>query len=132
MRTFRIPNKLTYSGWVTGIIFSFVVNGKKGILYSVTGIFIPIVVLLLLFSLRLLGAGDIKLFSAIGSFIYSDIIRVIIFSMIIAAFYGAFLVLKRFISYIKNGAWEMGTTKIHFSICIAGGLCVYAIGGAIL
>ncbi|GHU43154.1 hypothetical protein FACS1894111_08280 [Clostridia bacterium] len=51
----------------TGLLFQYLELGGKGVLLGILQISVPIIVLYLLFLMRALGAGDIKLFSVIGS-----------------------------------------------------------------
>ncbi|WP_459767491.1 A24 family peptidase [Alkaliphilus crotonatoxidans] len=62
----KIKNKLVYSMMLMGIVINGM-SGQQGIKESFFGILLPGLFLLPLFLLRMLGAGDIKLFSAIGS-----------------------------------------------------------------
>jgi len=42
-------------------------DGVRGLLDSLLGIIVPFLLLIVLYALRMLGAGDVKLFSAIGA-----------------------------------------------------------------
>jgi len=50
-----------------GIITNCFIYGGRGILISLLGIMAPVLILFVFYALRMLGAGDIKLFSAIGA-----------------------------------------------------------------
>lgn len=63
----RIRNRLIALGIMTGFFFQIWESGIKGLFLSVIQIIIPVIVLFLLFLMHALGAGDIKLFSMIGS-----------------------------------------------------------------
>ena len=63
----RIPNWWTVSGVLVGIIFHLVVNHLDGFIQSVLGTLIGGGVLLLLYIFKAIGAGDVKLFAAIGA-----------------------------------------------------------------
>ena len=67
IRKGRISNRLICLGIVSGILIRIWESGVEGLVLSVVQIFIPVIVLFLLFLMRALGAGDIKLFSVIGS-----------------------------------------------------------------
>lgn len=125
-RSFKIPNWLSYTSWGVGIIYSFVVAGLKGLFFSLVWILIPIAILFLLFCFGYLGAGDIKLYSFIGSIIFSGVIKVIIISMSLCGIYALFLIVKKLVS----GKLRNGFTTTHFSVFILAGTAIY-IGGVL-
>ncbi len=49
------------------MLTNFCISGYKGLLDALLGTVIPIILLIVLYALRMLGAGDIKLFSALGA-----------------------------------------------------------------
>ena len=61
IRHYKIKNKLTFSFVFIGIVTRFVLDGLDGLLDSFLGIAAPFFILILLYALRMLGAGDIKL-----------------------------------------------------------------------
>ena len=100
MRTFRIPNAVTGMGCVAGCLYSVVTNGIRGLGCSLTGMLIPVVGLFVLFVIRIVGAGDIKLLAAIGSFVYIDIIWIVRNSFVVAALCGLLIYVWRFMTAI--------------------------------
>ena len=94
----RISNRLICLGISTGFFFRIWESGPKGLFLSVIQIIIPVIVLFLLFLMRALGAGDIKLFSMIGS-IWSW--KVLFCCIIFSFFTGAVLSLIKLL-YQKN------------------------------
>lgn len=67
MRTCRISNRLIVSGLFTGLFIQIGEYGIKGIAIFTVNVSIPVILLYLMFLMRVLGAGDIKLFSVISS-----------------------------------------------------------------
>ncbi len=67
IRIYKIKNQIVYPFMLMGLTLNIAIFGLQGLKTSIEGIFIPIVLLFPLYLLRMLGAGDIKLFSAIGS-----------------------------------------------------------------
>jgi len=65
---YKISNKLIIGGILLGMIVSFYEYGIKGVLSSISAICVTLGILLILFIVRVLGAGDIKLFAVVGSF----------------------------------------------------------------
>lgn len=72
-RDWRIPNRLIAVGMIQGFLMSAVVRGPcDGLLSSVAGCVIPVVILFVLFHKKALGAGDIKpLLSPLGKYLNS-------------------------------------------------------------
>lgn len=68
LRSRRIPNWLTVSGLVVGIVANIVLSGWSGLKESLLGAGVGLALLLPFVLLRSLGAGDWKLAGALGSF----------------------------------------------------------------
>jgi prepilin peptidase CpaA len=64
--THRIPNKLTYFGMLIGIIGRFAVEGWHGLGSAIAGGLIGGGAFLVFFLLHAMGAGDVKLITAVG------------------------------------------------------------------
>ena len=80
LKTWKIRNEIIFCGFATSIYFMF----QEGTyVNSLFGALIPIIILWPLFYTRTLGAGDIKLFSVLGSFYGYKVIP----SFIIVAFF---------------------------------------------
>lgn len=63
----KIKNFITMPVALMGIVINFLEQGQGGVMYSLQGWVIPIVSLMLLYYVNVMGAGDIKLFAAIGA-----------------------------------------------------------------
>ncbi|BCJ92472.1 hypothetical protein acsn021_00410 [Anaerocolumna cellulosilytica] len=86
LESYKIPNKLIIIGLVNGFFISVYEHGGTGVIQWVLGIVIPILLLSPLFLLKTLGAGDIKLFSVIGSFYGTAfVLQSILIAMFVAA-----------------------------------------------
>jgi prepilin peptidase CpaA len=66
-KTYRIKNSITYGFMLVGIIANTAMEGFRGIMLSFQGIMLPAICLLILYMMKIIGAGDIKLLSAIGA-----------------------------------------------------------------
>ena len=66
-REHRIPNWLNVSGTIVGIVYHLIVGQLNGFLYSIMGAVVGGVILLILYIFKAIGAGDVKLFVAIGA-----------------------------------------------------------------
>ncbi len=62
----RIPNKIVLASLLTGLAVNAFWNGWNGLLQSVEGCLAAFCLMLLLHFFGALGAGDVKLFAAIG------------------------------------------------------------------
>ena len=65
--THRIPNGLTYGGLIIGITFWVLMSGWQGFLTSILGALIAGGIFLVLYAIRTMGAGDVKLMAAVGA-----------------------------------------------------------------
>lgn len=65
----RIPNAYVLAGLVGGILINTVFGGFNGLLLSVGGCLAAFGVMLVLHIFGAMGAGDVKLFAAIGSIV---------------------------------------------------------------
>jgi prepilin peptidase CpaA len=65
----RIPNKLVLATLLVGLIVNTVFGGSQGLLLSVGGFALAFAVMFFFHVFGTLGAGDVKLFAAIGAVI---------------------------------------------------------------
>ena len=69
-RTYRIPNWLTVSGAVFGLLYSMLgSNVHQGFLWSLGGLALGLLTMLPMYALRVMGAGDVKLMAMVGTFL---------------------------------------------------------------
>jgi prepilin peptidase CpaA len=66
-RTRRIPNALTGAGIVTGLLLHTVADGWSGLGFSAAGMAAGFSLYLVLYAIRAMGAGDVKLMAAVGA-----------------------------------------------------------------
>lgn len=69
LRQKKISNRLIFVGLGLGLLFRAQEHGVMGIFLFLRDISFPVILFYLLFLMHALGAGDIKLFSVIGSFL---------------------------------------------------------------
>ena len=112
----RISNRLIVLGLIIGLFFRIWTEGAIGVLFFVVNIFIPVIFLYLLFQMRALGAGDIKLFSMLGAFLtVEQLLKLMVLAFSIGAVIGVCKIIYQFI-WLK---YELGKlTQIHFSPAI--------------
>lgn len=144
LKTGEIANGWIVILWLAGFLTNGMGYGMRGILSFLIGTVLPILLLFWLFHFRMFGAGDIKLFSALGGFLGpAAILKCICLSLIFGAILsiGIFIIcgnirqrLFKLTTYIKHifllkiqgkttvpvpyrdGKW--GMECIHFSVPI--------------
>lgn len=63
----KIPNKITFTGIIVGLIINLITGGWMGLLLSIGGMFAGLAVFFFPFVMGGMGAGDVKLMGAIGA-----------------------------------------------------------------
>lgn len=112
----RISNRLIVLGLMIGFVFRLWSEGLVGVFFYVVNISIPVILLFLLFQMRVLGAGDIKLFSMLGTFISTERLLKL---MVLAFCVGALLGICKMIYQFIFRKYELGKlTQVHFSPAI--------------
>ena len=99
MQGYKIKNIIVYPFILIGIMTNVYLDGLNGLVFSLKGIVVPVLLLIILFVLRMLGAGDIKLFSAIGGIMgLQFVLRTILYSFLAGGAIALLLIILR-----KNG-----------------------------
>lgn len=113
-RTYKIKNNLVLGFLCTGFIFNIAFGGLNGGIDAFGGSLFPLV-LFPLFALKMLGAGDIKAFCAIGSIVGLDqSINTVIFSIIAGGTIAlGFLVLRSNAMVRFRAFWRYLTTCFY-------------------
>lgn len=147
--TGKVKNKIILPGLFCGFMFQVLLYGIEGMGTFFLGIFVPVAMMLLLFHIRVLGAGDIKLFAVAGAFLgVRGVLCCIFWAWLTGAcyallkmfFYGnlfsrVFRLADYLIQSMRKGvlepygqAYEEPSAVIHFSGCILLGVLIY-LGG---
>lgn len=105
LKTRRIPNFITLPTIILGLIINTYYQGLGGAKNSLLGLLLGVVLLILPFALRGMGAGDVKLLAAVGalngpSFVLYTFLYGAIAGGILALFYA--LLRGRLLQVIKN------------------------------
>jgi prepilin peptidase CpaA len=145
LKTWRIPNWLVLIGIATGCFVSILERSfLNGIKHGIVGITIPVVVLVVLFLIKSIGAGDIKLLSAVGSFVGKDVGLIILYSFIFSGILAiCYIIRNQIFSAVFHGKLSgtgriKGATgseeqeevhKVHFSIAILMSVLFYLVKG---
>jgi len=115
LRSHRIPNYLTYSAILFGIIYNTVLTGLDGLIFSSAGIITGIGVLIIFYIIGGMGAGDVKLLGAVGSFLGANgVFGSFIFSAIAGGIYSLILILvfRRIYSGVLSNIYFSGVHMI--------------------
>lgn len=64
---YKVKNEINFTFAITGILYNVFTGSQTNIYFGILGLIIPFVILLPLYILNMLGAGDIKLFCSIGA-----------------------------------------------------------------
>jgi prepilin peptidase CpaA len=107
----RIPNWVVLVGFTGGVVLS-ALQGSTQLIFSVAGFFIGIVALLIPFAFGWMGAGDVKLFAAVGSLLgYPRLPRVFFYSCLVA---GSIALLALALGYAQQVSFKSVWTDCKF------------------
>lgn len=143
LREYKIKNSITYSFMIMGLALNMMHGGLKGMFFSARGIVLPVICLIAIYMMRMIGAGDIKLFSAVGAVMGAVFtLHALVYSFLCGGVIAALLILIRLngvkrlrylATYIKSCLISMQPlqyadftdkqdgSKFHFSIAAAFG-----------
>lgn len=100
----KIPNILTYSTILVGLIYHLIADGINGLLFSIIGMIVGFSIFIILYMFGAIGAGDVKLFAAIGSLTGSELVLYIsMYSIIYAGVIGLFVLIVRKEFFVRIG-----------------------------
>lgn len=90
----KLPNWLTVSGIAFGLCFHLIADGIQGLIFSVLGLLVAGIIFILLYIFRAVGAGDAKLFAAIGSIVGIEVsLYLTMYSIVYAGIIGVIILL---------------------------------------
>jgi prepilin peptidase CpaA len=105
LRSRRIPNWLTVSGFVVGVVLNVFFGGWSGLKASLLGFTLALALLLPFWLLRSLGAGDLKFAAALGAYFGPGrMLDVLLGSVFVAGAMALVLVIykRRLLETIRN------------------------------
>mgnify|MGYP003402813339 FL=1 len=125
----KIPNWIIVFGILSGLFTSFIKGGYISLLEGLGAMILPVLLLYPVFVIGGIGAGDLKLFSVVGSFLG---FRGVLISLIIAFFIGSIISIVKmirfhnfkeriyyFFSYMADvllkGKWKLYETELKES-----------------
>lgn len=110
-----IENRTMLTGLIAGSVWMAFYKGTEGLIDSCKMILIILAMLFLLFLMKGLGAGDVKLFCVLAAFYPENVIEMVVLAFIVAAAIVWMRMLYRFIQ--KVPIWISQET-MNFSIPI--------------
>ncbi|WP_418792180.1 A24 family peptidase [Phosphitispora sp. TUW77] len=126
IRYCRIKNSVTYPAAVGGFLINFAEYGTPGLLFALKGWLIPVLALFVFYYINVMGAGDIKLFAAIGAIMgVSFVMYCFLFSVYIGGIIACGLLIRRK-QFMYRMKMVCGYAKTVF---LTGGLFPYGIKG---
>lgn len=114
INTYRIKNSIIITFIIAGLATNIVISGLSGVVVSLLGILFPVLALIILFALRMLGAGDIKLFSAIGAVMGAGFVG---YAMVYSFIYGGIIAII-IVAVRKNGKQRLAYLINYVKSCI--------------
>lgn len=113
IRTYKIKNIITLPFTVAGLVVNCILYGTNGLKLSVIGWLVAVLMLFMLYALRMLGAGDVKLFGAVGAIMgYAFTVDSILYSFIFGGIIGVFYLIAR-----KNAAKRLKYLLTYLKSC---------------
>lgn len=96
IREHKIKNFITIPAALIGCLINFMEKGLSGLSFSVEGWLTPVIFLILFYYINVMGAGDIKLFAAIGAIMgLPFVIFSFTFTVCLGSIIGLALMIKR-------------------------------------
>jgi prepilin peptidase CpaA len=104
----RIPNWLTASGVFAGLLMNtFLYQGWPGLRTSVLGLCAGFCVYLALYSIRAMGAGDVKMMAAVGAIVgWQDWVGIFLITAVVGGLTAMALIALR--GRVKKTLWNVG------------------------
>ncbi|WP_165842199.1 A24 family peptidase [Paenibacillus xerothermodurans] len=92
----KIPNYLTASGCIIGVLLHWWLAGISGAAYALLGTALGFIPLFILYLINAVGAGDVKLFAALGALVGTEfVLQSVMYSLIYAALISCVILLCR-------------------------------------
>lgn len=109
----RIPNKLVFATLMTGISLNLVFRGWHGLASSLEGMVLGFVVMFMLHLIGTMGAGDVKLFAAVGSIVgISSVLQ----TLLVVALMGGLLAFGKMVYARRVGRTLLGVAQFFYGL----------------
>ena len=95
LRCFQIPNLLTIPAMVIGLLMHALERGQAGLVMSLEGLATGLILFLIPYMVGGMGAGDVKLMGAVGSFLGPEgVVSAVVMAMLLGGVYAAVLMVS--------------------------------------
>lgn len=85
VKYYKVPNWLSAGGVLVGILLHLAMDGIDGLIFSFLGLLVAGGIFMLLYVFKAIGAGDVKLFAAIGATVgMRMVLYMMMYSIIVA------------------------------------------------
>jgi prepilin peptidase CpaA len=126
----RIPNWLTFSALVGGLVLNLMRFGPPGGLVALGGAALGLGVLVPFYAIRAIGAGDVKLLAALGALLGPlALVSVVIYGAVVGGIIAAVMLarrheLRRSLTDIMTNPTQLrrGGAKAPYGVAIASGV----------
>lgn len=106
----KLPNWLTAGAMVIGIVFHLITDGINGLIFSFLGLLVAGGIFLILYIFKALGAGDVKLFAAIGAIVGVEfVLYMMMYSIVVAGLIAIVILL-----FTRTFLHKMTSALFHF------------------
>ena len=97
IRSYRIPNWLTLPAMACGLFLHTVMQGQQGFLISIQGLAVGLGLFLVFYATGGMGAGDVKLMAAVGSFLGPlGVVYAAVMTMLLGGLYAVTTMIARY------------------------------------
>jgi prepilin peptidase CpaA len=109
----RIPNKLVIATLMAGISLNLIFGGWHGLASSLEGMVLGFAMMFALHLIGTMGAGDVKLFAAVGSIVgISSVLQ----TLVVVALMGGVLAVGKMIYARRVGRTLLGVAQFFFGL----------------
>jgi len=109
----RIPNKLVFATLMAGVSLNFVFRGWHGLASSLEGMLVAFGMMFVLHLVGTMGAGDVKLFAAVGSIVgISSVMQ----TLLIVALMGGVLAIAKMVYARRVGRTLIGVAQFFYGL----------------
>jgi len=109
----RIPNKLVFATLVAGIVLNSLFGGWHGLASSLAGLTVAFGMMFALHLFGTMGAGDVKLFAAVGSIVG---IASVLQTLIVVAIMGGVMAIGKMIYARRVGRTMLGVIQFFYGL----------------
>jgi prepilin peptidase CpaA len=97
----KIPNLITFPAVIFALIYYFITKGFSGLLFSLEGLVLGMLIFAIPYIMGGMGAGDVKLMGAVGAFVgYKGVFVSFIYTAVFGGLYAIILLIMNY-SYTK-------------------------------